>query len=49
MKLWLCVLLFLSGCASNNFAIYNLNDAQDYDCYAKFGGELGYCDLPFTK
>lgn len=37
--------LFLVGCASHpDGRMYNHDEEQDLDCYAKFGGQWGFCD-----
>ncbi len=34
------------GCAQKEVRQYNQDDVQNLACYASYGGEKGYCDLP---
>lgn len=41
----LLVVFFLTGCYSMPGPhMYNIDKEQDLMCYAKFGGQWGYCD-----
>lgn len=41
---YLVFLFFLTGCQTYASGPFNHDMAQDPDCYAKYGGQWGYCD-----
>lgn len=46
MKLLIPILLaLLVGCATMYATSYNIDDAQDPNCYKSYQGIKGYCDL----
>lgn len=41
------LIYFLSGCTTWQSGPYNRDLPQDPACYARYGGQLGYCDQIF--
>lgn len=40
---------FLTGCYTLPSGPFNHDDLQDPECYAKYGGQWGYCDKVYRK
>lgn len=49
MRLFVLILIFLTGCAAPPYREFNHNDEQDDVCRESFGGRLGYCDQRGSK